>query len=207
MCKPENEMKSIKKLVFLTLLTPLFLGMYSCGENQKKNWFKAGGNPESYQIGIDKSIAKNGQKSAFLMSNNALTDQFGTLMQSCEANEYVGKKIKMTGFVKSENVLNWSGMWLRIDGNHEPSAEYFDNMVNRPIEGNTDWTECEIIMDVPENSYSMNFGILLAGTGKVWLDNVQFQIISDSSERFSDSLNIEKSFVLNSKPENLNFEK
>ena len=200
-------MKTLKNIASITLLTLFTIGLNSCAENSPKNWFKAGSNPESYNIGIEKSKAQNGRKSAFLMSNYAAADQFGTLMQSCDAKEYTGKKIKMSGFIKSENVIDWSGMWLRIDSTHNSTSKYLDNMKNRQIKGNTDWTKYEIILDVPENSYSMNFGILLAGSGKVWFDDVKFEIIGDSTEKFSDSINIKKSHDLNVKPQNLNFEK
>jgi len=44
-------------------------------------------------------------------------------------------------------------------------------------------------------------------SGKVWIDNLSFEIIGNSSEKFNDPLNIARSFELNSKPQNLNFEK
>ena len=200
-------MKTLKKIASIFLLTLFTIGLNSCAENSPKNWFKAGSNPKSYNIGIEKLKVQNGQKSAFLTSNYATADQFGTLMQSCNVSEYIGKKIKMSGFIKSENVIDWSGMWLRIDSSDNPTSKYFDNMRNRPIKGNTDWTKYEIILDVPENSYSMNFGVLLAGSGKVWFDDVNFEIIGDSTEKFSDSFNIKKSHNLNVKPQNLDFEK
>lgn len=172
-----------------------------------KDWFKAGNKPESYIVGLDNSIYQNGNQSAFLESIDTISNGFGTLMQSCDAKKYSGKKIKMSGFIKSENVKDWSGMWLRIDSTQNPSSKHFDNMMNRPIKGKTDWTIYEIIMDVPEKSYTLNFGILLAGPGKVWFDNVKFEIIGNSTEKFSESLNVKKSTKLNLKPKNLDFEK
>jgi len=197
----------MKNITLFSLLVLFTLALNSCAENSPKDWFKAGSNPDNYNIGIDKSKVQSGRKSGFLMSDYATADQFGTLMQSCKANEYIGNRIKMSGFIRSEIVNGWSGMWLRIDSAHNPTAKYFDNMINRPIKGNTDWAKYEIIMDVPENSYSMNFGILLAGSGKVWFDDVKFEIIGDSTEKFSESLNIKKSPDLNIKPQNLDFEK
>lgn len=112
----------------------------------------------------------------------------------------------MSGFIKTENVLNWAGMWLRIDSVKSPSSEYFDNMRDRPIKGTTNWTKYEIILDIPTNSNSMNFGVLLYGTGKVWFDNLSFEVIENSTEKFNDSLNIGISNKLLRKPTNLDFE-
>lgn len=200
-------MKTIIKITWYTFLLFLTIIISSCSDNTPKSWFKAGSNPDSYGIGIDKSIFQNGEKSAYLTSNFASITEFGTLMQTCSAKEYSGKKVKLSGFIKSENVTGWSGLWFRIDANKNAGSKYFDNMQDRPVKGDSDWNNYEIVLDVPQNSYSMNFGILLAGSGKVWIDNLSFEIIGNSSEKFNDSLSIARSFELNSKPQNLNFEK
>ena len=31
------------------------------------------------------------------------------------AYRFLSTRIKMTGYIKSENVADWAGMWLRID--------------------------------------------------------------------------------------------
>ena len=75
-------------------------------------WFKAGSKPNSYKVGIDKTIFKSGGSSAFMASTEAMIDGFGTLMQSCGAQDYLGKRGRMTAYIKSENVTNWAGMWM-----------------------------------------------------------------------------------------------
>lgn len=97
-------------------------------------------------------------------------------------------------------------MWLRIDPIKSPSSEYFDNMGNRPIKGTTNWKKYEIILDIPTNSNSLNFGVLIYGTGKVWFDNLSFEIVEESTEKFNDSLNIGISNKLLHKPTNHDFE-
>ncbi len=36
-------------------------------------------------------------------------------MQSFDPAKYQGKKVKLVGYVKSENITEWAGLWLRID--------------------------------------------------------------------------------------------
>jgi hypothetical protein len=79
-------------------------------------------------------------------------------------------------------------------------------MRDRQIKGTTKWTKYEIVLDIPINSNSMNFGVLIYGTGKVWLDNLSFEVLGESTEKFNDSLNIGISNKILSKPTNLNFE-
>ena len=49
-------------------------------------------------------------------------------MQTCDAGDYLGKRIKMTGYIKSENVTDWAGMWFRVDSKTEYEILSFDNM-------------------------------------------------------------------------------
>ncbi len=56
----------------------------------------------------------------------------------------------------------------------------FDNMSNRPILGDTGWQQYALVVDVPEESTSMNFGLFLIGIGKMWLDEVKFEIVDNA---------------------------
>lgn len=51
----------------------------------------------------------------------------------------------------------------------------FDNMGDRPIVGNNEWNHYYIVLDVPENSAVIAFGVLPSGTGKVWIDELKFE--------------------------------
>ena len=169
------------------------------------SWFKAGNKPNSYDMGIDKAAGQDGKNAATIKSIDKKIDGFGTLMQQCKPNKYLGKRIKMSGFVKTENVTTWSGLWLRVDqsGSNKPLS--FDNMGDRPIKGTTDWTKYEIVLDVPSNSSLIAYGALLAGTGQIWFDNITFEIVSESVPTLG-SVNAKKS-AIQDEPTNLDFEK
>ncbi|QNM84520.1 hypothetical protein H9W90_09960 [Polaribacter pectinis] len=199
-------MRNLRKTIILSFLIILMFGFNSCKRNSSNEWIKAGDKPDSYIISFDNSIFQNGEKSSYIESIEPEINGFGTLMQTCNAKEYLGKKVKMSGFIKTENISDWVGMWLRIDPIKSPSSEYFDNMRDKQIKGTTNWTKYEIILDIPTNSNSMNFGVLIYGTGKVWFDNLSFEIVGKSTEKFNDSLNIGISNKLLPKPTNLDFE-
>lgn len=48
-------------------------------------------------------------------------------------------------------------------------------MSNRPITGTTNWNYYSIVLDVPENSAVISFGVLLSGPGQTWIDQVSFE--------------------------------
>src|SRR5690606_35446831 len=64
---------------------------------------------------VMKSVYKSGGVSAYLESKDSEIKGFGTLMQTCSAENYLGKRVKMTAYIKTQNVVNKAGMWLRVD--------------------------------------------------------------------------------------------
>ncbi|MBU2676634.1 MAG: hypothetical protein KJP16_06070 [Gammaproteobacteria bacterium] len=150
-------------------------------------WSLAGSKPQAYEIGVE-SAGESGS-SAFLRSRVENTGGFGTLMQTFSAEIYRGKRLRMTGMAKATDVENWAGLWMRIEGSDQEKMLGFDNMQDRPIVGSTEWQEYSVVLDVPDESKAIAFGILLIGSGKVLLDNIRFDEVGEdiavtgSSER------------------------
>jgi hypothetical protein len=142
-------------------------------------WFMAGDTPQDYTFGIDPTVMLNGKPSAYLKAKVAQPSGFGTMMQAFQGIEYRGKRVRMTGYAKAQAVENWAGLWMRVDGANQ-TALSFDNMQNRSIRGTLDWKQYAIVLDVPQESVGIFFGILLVGQGQVWLANVQFEIVSSA---------------------------
>ena len=53
----------------------------------------------------------------------------------------------------------------------------FDNMCNRKLEGTNDWTKLEIVLDIPEDSTNIGFGVIFSGDGKMWADDFEFEVV------------------------------
>lgn len=167
-------------------------------------WFVAGSSPESYEMGIDAGKGYNGGKAATIKSVKKKISGFGTLMQQVQPDKFLGKRIRMTGFVKSEDIKEYAGLWLRVDRGAKPVS--FDNMQKRPIKGTTEWKEYTIVLDVPEDATRIAFGALLTGTGQLWFDNLTFEVVDDSVPPTSSINSKESSYHTVNEPTNLGFE-
>ena len=128
----------------LVLASLLFGTSLMVNAETPKGWFAAGSHPKDYEMFVDKTITHSGTSSATLKSIVPKINGFGTLMQSIKADEYRGKRLRMSGFVRSADVVEWSGLWLRIDGTKSEMLG-FDNMQDRAIKGTTDWKKYEIV--------------------------------------------------------------
>lgn len=146
-----------------------------------EGWIVAGTAPQDYQVSVLPE-KREGNNVVLLESvANPNPSKFGTLSQYCSADQYLGKRVRMTGYLKSENVKNWAGMWFRVDDSKQKDvAMSFDNMSDRPIKNTTDWKKYEIVLDVPQQAGAMAFGVLLEGSGKVWISGISFEVVDQS---------------------------
>ncbi len=161
-------------------------------------WQSSGSQADDYEMGVDHKVAHSGRSSGYIKSVPSAKG-FGTLMQSFKAARFHGKRLRLSGFVKTENVRNWAGLWMRVDGKDGKSVS-FDNMNDRPIKGISDWKKYEIVLDVPIDSINIAFGILLNGQGQVWIDDLNFEVVDEGVPTTDLKLKLPE------EPVNLNFE-
>lgn len=178
------------------LITTATLAFLSFDFDKAEGWGRAGSKPDSYDMGIDKGAGMDGKNCASIKSKDKRIEGFGTLMQNFSPDKYIGKKIRMAGYMRSKDVEKKAGFWLRID--KTDSKTILDNMHDRPVKGNTEWTKYEIVLEVPETAKNIAFGALLSGTGQIWFDNLSFEIANDS---------VPTTKKPKEEPTNLNFDK
>lgn len=145
-------------------------------ETKVHGWILAGSHPEAYEYGTEKRSHE--QKCGYLRSKDEWDiDGFGTLMQSFKADKYRDQRLRYSAQVKAEKVESWAGLWMRVDGPSQRRVLAFDNMQSRPIQGTTDWQSYEVVLDVPQEGVDIAFGILLHGPGRVWISDIQFDVV------------------------------
>lgn len=166
------------------------------GEGEVAGWFKAGNDPKGYAIG---TVDTDRGHVAYIRSLEPDPEKFGTLMQSFDADRYLGKRIRLQAMIRTEDVKNWVGMWMRVDTENKSVA--FDNMQNRALRGSLDWQEYSIVLDVPDDADTISIGIILAGIGRAEWDSIKLEIVADDVP-LTDMNHGKRS----RKPANLNFE-
>lgn len=143
-------------------------------------WFPAGSAPDKYAMGVDATPAVEGSKrTAYIRSKQEIKQEFGTLVNTVSAEPYRGKRVRLSGLVSAEDVTDWGGLWLRVDG---PAFRIlgFDNMQDRPIKGTAPWTRYEVVLDVLDEAELLAFGTLLSGTGTLHMADVAIEEVDDS---------------------------
>ena len=187
-------------------LTLLFTCISFFSFDLPKYWFKAGSEPDAYEMGIDKGAGPNGGNAATIKSIKTKIKGFGCLMQNSQPDKYLGKRVRMSAYVKTKDVVDYASLWFRVDqwGSDIPLS--FDNMrdgkIDRSIKGTNDWAKYEIVLDVPEKASNIAYGAFVNGTGQIWFTNIKFEIVDKSVS----STNIREEKRTLEEPSNLDFD-
>lgn len=166
-------------------------------------WTFSSANSDDYDAGIDEKIKHSGTRCVYLKSIVAEPRPLAYLSQGFSPEPYLGKRLRMTAWVKSNCNGGKVQLWLRIAGdwaNSSTKPNCFDNMEDRPIHDVTDWTQYKIVVEVPDTSTFIDFGLMLTGSGQAWVDDFSFETVGDDVALTSNDRNSK------SEPFNLNFE-
>jgi hypothetical protein len=135
-----------------------------------------------YKAALTETDAKSGKYCLELNRFAPYKDSiYGSVMQSIDAKPYRGKTVKFGAWVKAEigGPKGSAHLWL-IEYTKDNNINYYDLMEDRPIVSNQ-WTFYEIVAGIDEDAEYINFGLMLKGNGKAWIDGAKFEI-SDIDE-------------------------
>ncbi len=143
------------------------------GQKLPDDWFQWG---NGYNLVIDTLVKKSGKISMLIEPAGLKSaNTFGCIAYAIPAI-YSGKEIELNAYMKMNNVADGViGLMIRIDG--ESGLLGFDNMMQKNIQGTSDWTLYSVKIPYPENAKTINIGALLSGTGQLWVDD--FKVLID----------------------------
>jgi len=95
--------------------------------------------------------------------------------------DFEGKTLEMRGFLRTEDVTGFVGMWMREDGDSQ--ALGFDNMQRLNLRGTNDWKEYSITIPVHQDARQLVFGVFVTGTGRAWVDDLQLLVDGKPTQR------------------------
>jgi hypothetical protein len=142
-----------------------------------EGWILSGARAKSYEIGEDTSEGASKKIPRFIRYTGGDSSQFGTLMQQISAKNYQGKRVRFQALVKTREVNNWAGLWMSALRSREERPEAFYNSQDKPIAGTTGWQLRSVTLDIPADATTLNFGVINAGSGQVWIDDLSLEVV------------------------------
>jgi hypothetical protein len=108
-----------------------------------------------------------------MVPGNASTN-FSELMQYFGAAPFRGKTIRLRAWLRLETAdpADSGQLWLRVNRAKEQGFNLKDRSVSSAA-----WTRCEISTQVDDDATFIEFGVILDGKGRVWVDDVSFEVV------------------------------
>ncbi len=162
------------KIVFWSILClPLMLGIFTI----PPEWLTYESHPGEYQLTEDENQRHGEQASLRIESNTKRPNGFGYVLKAINVKKLAGKRVRLTGYLKVEDVQQWAGLCFRAEAGSYPVA--FDNMQKRGIKGSLDWGKYTIVLDIPSQTTRIEVGAGLVGPGKLWMDpDLQWEVVT-----------------------------
>jgi hypothetical protein len=112
------------------------------------------------------------------------------LQQAFLADEYRGKRLRLSCFLKTEQVEGGPiegspkaavkgsiTLWLEVEGVNETLRQA--NAQEHALQGTHDWVRRELSVEVPQTSISVGLALVFLGRGQVWLSDVQLEVVDE----------------------------
>jgi hypothetical protein len=133
-----------------------------------------------YSVTSDGARRDGGQGFAGATIKANVEDPHGSAMlaQSIRADAYRGKRIRLSGYLKTIGVNEGTAvLFMRVDG--DGVVQTSDYMQNRPMMLTTDWQRQDVVLDIPRDAIGVTYGFLLSGSGQAWLDELSIEVVGN----------------------------
>lgn len=162
---------------------PANLGFEQDGGAGRPAGWGVGG--DGYQIVLDSSEALAGRFSLRTQwiggARTTAQQSFGIAMQQFPLSRVLGRRLHLTGFIRTRDVTGFAGLWMRVDGPNGTLA--FENMQTRGPRGTTPWTRYDVELPVDSSATNVVVGVLLPGEGTAWFDSLSIDVVGPAMPR------------------------
>ena len=144
-----------------------------------KAWTFRAESPSAYDHGPDGRTGPRGQDSAVIRLDAEaaarhypdLARAFGVYVQTVSAIPFQDGKVEIQADLRCEGVTHGATIWASVFANPGHMLA-FDNLKQAPeawLFGDVPWGKRRIVIDVPPEALSLNFGFFLKGQGALWV--------------------------------------
>jgi len=145
-------------------------------------WFVPGTlRAAGYKAVITREGCRTGGCALLTVPETRPPNSFGNLMATIDAVPYRWKRVLFRAAVRVETADNGSAaMWLRVDRT-AGGVGLFDNMSDRPIRAG-EWTFYEIRGIVDGDARTLNYGVMVSGNARAWVDDISLEFFDRQPE-------------------------
>ncbi len=147
----------------------------ACRAQSPEGWGSVGPGAANCDCVVDDTVHHGGKYSCRIESRQPRQEEFAMVTQMFQARPYRGKRVRLSGYIKTEALSGDARLWVLLSNDDAVLAR--DNMGERAVKGTTDWTEGEIVVDVPPDAEYFQIALLVGGKGKAWFDDLKLETV------------------------------
>ena len=149
----------------------------------------------SYHVSLDSTEKYSGKLSLKMDIDIRNIRRSGYFINMLSIDPITVKTVEFKGWIKTQDIKKgYAGLFFSVQGEMKKrnKTSYFAPTINSydtRLDGNNDWTQVSIKMDICENAASISFGGRFTGEGTAWFDDLELYI---NGEKLVDSAQIEQ---------------
>ena len=137
-------------------------------------------NSPRYELTLDRSETVSGQQSLRVRYASPLPwNELVTVArmdQIVDPAEVAGKHVRLSGYIRTDGLDGADGYATFYWFASSPSGFTYADTYDAGARGTTPWTRYQIELDIPADITQTFFGIMVAGNGTTWYDNLQIEV-------------------------------
>ncbi|HEY8088540.1 MAG TPA: hypothetical protein VIF09_11860, partial [Polyangiaceae bacterium] len=139
-------------------------------------WMISGGARDAYFVHRDTAAGR----AAWLLEPRRDTfGKYGTWMRRLPADSLRGKRVRVSVAVRTEGASRRADFWARAEAADSPGDGLGLGGEMQSLPPDADWATHAIVMDVPATAVAIEYGVGLAGPGRLWLDGAKAEAVGD----------------------------
>ena len=91
----------------------------------------------------------------------------------CPDRKIRGKRIRISAWIKTQNVRESADLDMQAFAADGTALAFQNSMDFQPIHGTMDWTQFEIVQDIPQEATKIRMAAEMWCTGEMWIDDYQ----------------------------------
>jgi hypothetical protein len=124
-------------------------------------------------VNVDDQVVHSGRWSVRFDRNPSSEGGFSVITKSIPV-DFKGGEVELRGYFRTKDVAGYAGLWMREDG--EGQMLMLENMATQHVDGTREWSEYTIKLPIDAKARQLFFGVLLAGTGTLWADDLRLMV-------------------------------
>ncbi len=147
--------------------------------SRPRGWKVTGPQAAGCILKSDFNYVQNGAASALLQTLANDSVSHCGIIQASTVGKFRGQRVAFSAYLATQSMSGRGALWFRAD-DASGAVVAFQNQLRQGLSGTSPWTAEVLVIDVPETADNIFYGAVLSGSGMLWVDSADFNIVKNT---------------------------